>query len=335
MGRKVRINKNTLILRKLIKQEFTCSICLDILILPVTNTCGHNYCTSCYKETLTLSSKCPYCQATLHPNIKPNHDLSNLLLKSCGTSYNKKVEYAKILSQQSKIFNKYSKTLRYGKLIHECETFLDKNMVTSYESLAIKLKTAVIPNAEKDEIDYIITKFANDYFYATDGYNIINVEYLDTYIKENKKSLKAKQINLLLYQIINEASNLSDSDARDVIVNNMCLPVSSKTFFYDFQDICFLNVLKKKINKEKRVKFINKLTEFNNDNDNSDETGSDGSSETSDSSDETSSDGSSEISGSSETSDESDDSNSDSYCSTECECSDCFEHSSDCSTCSS
>ncbi|XP_026192404.1 uncharacterized protein LOC34618076 [Cyclospora cayetanensis] len=45
--------------------EFECSICMKILMLPVTTPCGHNFCRSCIEQALIYRPMCPLCRAPL------------------------------------------------------------------------------------------------------------------------------------------------------------------------------------------------------------------------------------------------------------------------------
>jgi len=45
-----------------IKNEFTCSICQDVVIKAHGLTCSHMFCEYCIKRWLTKNSKCPFCR---------------------------------------------------------------------------------------------------------------------------------------------------------------------------------------------------------------------------------------------------------------------------------
>nr|XP_033771753.1 E3 ubiquitin-protein ligase TRIM39-like [Geotrypetes seraphini] len=65
-----------------LREEATCSVCLDYFVDPVITSCGHNFCRSC----ITLSWKgfernfpCPQCRAVSRQgNLKPNRQLANM-----------------------------------------------------------------------------------------------------------------------------------------------------------------------------------------------------------------------------------------------------------------
>ncbi|XP_042183479.1 LOW QUALITY PROTEIN: tripartite motif-containing protein 16 [Oncorhynchus tshawytscha] len=75
------------------KDQFCCSVCLDVLKEPVTISCGHNYCRSCIEgcwdqEVLKGVYSCPQCRQTFNPrpNLKKNNMLAEMVeeLKRTG-----------------------------------------------------------------------------------------------------------------------------------------------------------------------------------------------------------------------------------------------------------
>ncbi|XP_053147559.1 zinc finger protein RFP-like isoform X2 [Hemicordylus capensis] len=80
--------------RKKLKEEVTCSICLDFFADPVMLDCGHNFCRACIikclGESATNSTTCPQCRERVRAtSLKPNRQLANM------------VEIAKELSVQA------------------------------------------------------------------------------------------------------------------------------------------------------------------------------------------------------------------------------------------
>ncbi|XP_029442394.1 E3 ubiquitin-protein ligase TRIM39-like [Rhinatrema bivittatum] len=66
-----------------LREEASCSICLDYFIDPVTIDCGHNFCRSCITrawEGLDTNFPCPKCRETSQQrNLRPNWELRNLI----------------------------------------------------------------------------------------------------------------------------------------------------------------------------------------------------------------------------------------------------------------
>ncbi|XP_030055588.1 E3 ubiquitin-protein ligase TRIM39 [Microcaecilia unicolor] len=66
-----------------LRDEASCSICLDYFIDPVTIDCGHNFCRSCITQTWERSETdfpCPQCRKTFQQkNLRPNRQLANMV----------------------------------------------------------------------------------------------------------------------------------------------------------------------------------------------------------------------------------------------------------------
>ncbi len=45
--------------------EFSCAICIDLLVDPVVGTCGHDFCRVCYETWLAKATLCPLCRQQL------------------------------------------------------------------------------------------------------------------------------------------------------------------------------------------------------------------------------------------------------------------------------
>ncbi|XP_064846140.1 tripartite motif-containing protein 16-like [Oncorhynchus masou masou] len=70
------------------KDQFCCSVCLDVLKEPVTIPCGHSYCRSCIEgcwdqDVLKGVYSCPQCRQTFNPrpNLKKNNMLAEMVEK--------------------------------------------------------------------------------------------------------------------------------------------------------------------------------------------------------------------------------------------------------------
>uniref|UniRef100_A0A3B3YVV8 RING-type domain-containing protein n=1 Tax=Poecilia mexicana TaxID=48701 RepID=A0A3B3YVV8_9TELE len=67
-------------------EDFSCSVCLDLLKDPVTIPCGHSYCMNCIKtnwdeeDMKGIFHSCPQCRKTfiLRPDLQKN-TIQNLL----------------------------------------------------------------------------------------------------------------------------------------------------------------------------------------------------------------------------------------------------------------
>lgn len=75
----------------MLEMELRCSICLDIFSLPVTTTCGHNFCKGCIQCYLEESNsrRCPFCKKEYTVVSDPH----------VNTVLNSVVEHVKALTQ--------------------------------------------------------------------------------------------------------------------------------------------------------------------------------------------------------------------------------------------
>ncbi|CAL8289323.1 unnamed protein product [Lota lota] len=64
------------------EENFSCSICLDVFISPVTTPCGHNFCRTCITKFWDeqVRYKCPVCKELFHtrPDLRVNTLLSEM-----------------------------------------------------------------------------------------------------------------------------------------------------------------------------------------------------------------------------------------------------------------
>ncbi|KAG2465734.1 TRI25 ligase, partial [Polypterus senegalus] len=63
------------------RDEFTCSVCLDILTDPVAISCGHSFCRKCWDQSQLFS--CPQCRKnfTTRPTLQRNTLLNEIIKK--------------------------------------------------------------------------------------------------------------------------------------------------------------------------------------------------------------------------------------------------------------
>ncbi|CAB3401369.1 unnamed protein product [Caenorhabditis bovis] len=60
-------------------EDFSCSICLDILIEPQIIQCGHTFCRICIEECRNISDNCPYCHTFFNALI-PDRRLESITM---------------------------------------------------------------------------------------------------------------------------------------------------------------------------------------------------------------------------------------------------------------
>ena len=67
------------------RRMLECGICLDIIVEPLTISCGHSFCRMCLHACLTRSNKkCPVCRAICHtqPALQPVNSMLASLAKA-------------------------------------------------------------------------------------------------------------------------------------------------------------------------------------------------------------------------------------------------------------
>ncbi|KAF2089866.1 hypothetical protein K490DRAFT_71590 [Saccharata proteae CBS 121410] len=75
-------------LREMTHKELDCHVCYNMLLDPVTTSCGHTFCRKCLTRALDHTSHCPVCRRTLHvqPSLESqpsNQALVSLLKNLC------------------------------------------------------------------------------------------------------------------------------------------------------------------------------------------------------------------------------------------------------------
>lgn len=66
-----------------LRQELTCSVCLNIYSDPVLLPCAHSLCRGCLEGCMRSHKKCPMCRKKL----KPGQEVTNLALKHACETY--------------------------------------------------------------------------------------------------------------------------------------------------------------------------------------------------------------------------------------------------------
>eukprot|EP00929_Paragymnodinium_shiwhaense_P102989 TRINITY_DN66259_c0_g1_i1.p1 TRINITY_DN66259_c0_g1~~TRINITY_DN66259_c0_g1_i1.p1 ORF type:complete len:627 (-),score=113.67 TRINITY_DN66259_c0_g1_i1:364-2181(-) len=63
--------------------EFSCSICMKVLLDPVSVSCGHTFCKKCVSDSLGYQSRCAICQAPLTGGQAVNMLVKDLVAQRC------------------------------------------------------------------------------------------------------------------------------------------------------------------------------------------------------------------------------------------------------------
>ena len=120
-----------------VKDEVTCSICLDIKIDPMMcNKCQNSYCANCINNWQKQSSSCPFkCQ---YPSYASSRIVKNLICKlnfKCKNGCNEIIPFEKLKTHYEFECTKLDYKEKYEKLLNRREIkhlFIKKNRINIY-----------------------------------------------------------------------------------------------------------------------------------------------------------------------------------------------------------
>ncbi len=69
-------------------QDFDCSLCMKLLVEPVSLACGHTYCRACLIRAISVQACCPYCRAPsfASPRDQPQNYLLSKIIPQVSAS---------------------------------------------------------------------------------------------------------------------------------------------------------------------------------------------------------------------------------------------------------
>jgi len=65
--------------KALILENFECSLCLNLLLDPVSVTCGHTFCRKCINRSFEYRNHCPLCRKPVPAGVGVNVLLANII----------------------------------------------------------------------------------------------------------------------------------------------------------------------------------------------------------------------------------------------------------------
>ncbi|XP_029607928.1 E3 ubiquitin/ISG15 ligase TRIM25-like [Salmo trutta] len=141
---------------------FCCSICLDLLMDPVTTACGHSYCMGCIKESwdqdvLKGVYSCPQCRETFTPRpvLKRNTVLAEVVKKLKKTGLQAAPPPALCCAGPGDVACDFCTGTRKQKALMSClaclASYCETHLQSHYESPALKKHKLVKATAQLQE----------------------------------------------------------------------------------------------------------------------------------------------------------------------------------------
>uniref|UniRef100_A0A674B7X0 FinTRIM family, member 67 n=1 Tax=Salmo trutta TaxID=8032 RepID=A0A674B7X0_SALTR len=144
------------------QELFCCSICLDLLMDPVTTACGHSYCMGCIKESwdqdvLKGVYSCPQCRETFTPRpvLKRNTVLAEVVKKLKKTGLQAAPPPAQCYAGPGDVACDFCTGTRKQKALMSClaclASYCETHLQSHYESPALKKHKLVKATAQLQE----------------------------------------------------------------------------------------------------------------------------------------------------------------------------------------
>ncbi|KAM9322924.1 finTRIM family, member 67 [Pholidichthys leucotaenia] len=145
------------------RDQFNCSICLDVLKDPVTIPCGHSYCSGCIQNYWNQDDylgifACPQCRQTFHPRpvLNRNTMLADVVEKFKSTRLQESSESAdQRLAEDGEVECDVCNDGRKIKAVRSClvclASYCDLHVRPHYDSAAFKKHKLVSANKQLRE----------------------------------------------------------------------------------------------------------------------------------------------------------------------------------------
>lgn len=210
-----------------VKDEFTCAICFDMMLAPVTLKCGHNYCQMCIKEFCIRNNvdrqKCPSCAAPIGVDA-PQVNLSiDSFLRHMVIGYDDAVKNRVLVFKRLMYFEKYDHSVRHRQNYSKIHDFIATQKWTTYD----KIIEHFIGFAS-EEIIYLLHKmyFSPISFYIhkeTIIYSKFLYEYLNAHPEINSRTTLLNIITSVGVPFDNNQNYRAMIRSRCHITNNVTL----------------------------------------------------------------------------------------------------------------
>jgi len=223
--RYVKREENDLPLLLLTEEMFECALCHQLLMEPVTTSCGHSYCKNCILRALDHDNRCPLCRTVIH--MSPDHGVSVMLQQMIQANFPLQYQARKDESEKESDSQKMSLPLfvlgslvlfpnqplplhvfepRYRLMIRRClESGKKFGIVSNINNKLSSIGTSAIIESQYLFPDgrSLIATLGSERFkiletWDKDGYKIARIEYIvDIPVAPEREFLVEEKFNML------------------------------------------------------------------------------------------------------------------------------------------
>ncbi|XP_031688913.1 tripartite motif-containing protein 16-like isoform X1 [Oncorhynchus kisutch] len=143
------------------QDQFCCSVCLDLLKVPITIPCGHSYCRSCiegcWDQDVLKGYSCPQCRQTFtpRPTLRKNNMLAEVVEKLKKTGLQAAPPPALCYAEPVDVACDFCTGTRKQKALMSClaclASYCETHLQSHYESPAFKKHKLVKATAQLQE----------------------------------------------------------------------------------------------------------------------------------------------------------------------------------------
>ena len=180
-------------------RDYTCPICTDTVIEPITVKCGHTFCDDCLRALSShnghTNGKCPVCNKAIG-DIKDygvNIMLRDTLIKRGDEAYARRLTERKALAEHNRLYMQYNGSARLRDLVSNIRACVALKHV-SYDDL---LKRCA--SFSQHEVDYALLVAVNNWGLVIHNNTI--VFHATNYLSERMDELSPEDALFLMCHI--------------------------------------------------------------------------------------------------------------------------------------
>ncbi len=190
-----------------------CSVCLDILVAPVTTQCGHTTCITCYSS---LTGRCPECRAFISSDCKLNIVLDQVLSNLTPDYDILKTEKMKEINRKL-LFGRYIASERYETLVGIIRDKLRRDGEVTLSGLTETISESFrgTPLPLKEEILFLLSQIKpsivklslsgeTHYIYRGD----LNTNHIIRFATSHRDALESSHLYILASSLNSEVAEM-------------------------------------------------------------------------------------------------------------------------------